>query len=213
MNRRPQIIRKARSAEDFYKVCRLRYDVYVAEMHRNVGSQIICHHNKVLADYLDPFSHTFFAETEGQIVGSLRITLRAEASFPHEDLYVSNWIERKFGGSTALVTKLMVKPEHRRSRIFRELVREGFRFILENEATSTIIDCNDHLVSVFSRLGFRQYRPDYQHEEYGNVHAMVLDNYDSDHLEACRSPLRNVLAEHLQAQETTETAQKMEAIQ
>jgi hypothetical protein len=77
------------------------------------------------------------------------------------------------------------------------LVLACYRLGLERNIRWNFIDCNDHLVGFFTRLGFVQHLPKAWHPEYGHVTRMRLDLLDEAHLASVCSPFLGVLAEQL----------------
>ena len=75
------------------------------------------------------------------------------------------------------------------------------------------IDCNDHLVRLFSRLGYSRHLPALYLKEYGAVNSMRLDITDEQHLRTVGSPFLPVLRRFLREQGlAARTAQVPESI-
>jgi hypothetical protein len=90
---------------------------------------------------------------------------------------------------TSLTTKLMIKPEYRKTTLAVRLAIATYRQGLKDGIRYDFIDANSHLINFFSGLGYRVHRTA-NHPEYGDVTIMVLDLEDINHLESIRSPFR-----------------------
>ena len=60
-----------------------------------------------------------------------------------------------------------------------------------DHASRTLLDANDHLVPMYTRIGFRPLARR-RHPLYGAVTVTAWDLLDTDHLRACRSPFLRV---------------------
>ena len=70
--------------------------------------------------------------------------------------------------TTSVSTRLMVSPEHRGSTLATRLCRAAFDFGSDHGVVWNFMDCNDHLVGFFARMGFEKTHTAI-HEEYGRV--------------------------------------------
>src|SRR5260370_12053413 len=92
----------------------------------------------------------------------------------------------------SMCTRLMVVPRLRRTSLAMRLAQASYAFGLRNQIRYNFIDCDDHLVGFFTRLGYRFQRRA-EHPEYGMGNVMRLDMLDRANLVRQRSPFLAVL--------------------
>ena len=184
-------IRLAESRDDREKVYGFRYTVYVEEMGRR---QIHADHwRRTIVEPLDEHAKVLVALEDDHVVGTIRINIGSESdlgTYPH--LYDMFWVGEHFHNRVSVTTKLMVSPKYRGGTLPVRLASTGYRLAAESRVLFDFIDCNAHLESFFTRLGYRRYRPTVNHCEYGEVLPMVLMLEDTDHLVKVKSPLLRV---------------------
>ena len=168
------------------EVYRFRYEVYVREMRRPQPDAD--HDRGRLVDALDDGGMLLAAlSPSGRVIGTLRANLFDEpAARDYERLYELTLTdaERRV---TSLTTRMMVAPGYRGSGLALSLARVRFRIAIDSGLARDYMDCNDHLVPFFSRLGYRPKRR-IVHPDYGDVTLMTCP-VDVDRLAALRSPL------------------------
>jgi hypothetical protein len=80
----------------------------------------------------------------------------------------------------------MILPELRGSTLATRLSCASFDLGLNHGVVWNFIDCNDHLVGFFARMGYERTHAAV-HEEYGRVNVMRLNIRDYSHLKATGS--------------------------
>ena len=187
-------IRIAESEEEREAIYRFRYQVYVEEMHRpqkdadDVARRI--------EDALDATAFNIAAWKGRTVVGVARANFARNGGLGmYEEFYDMNSVGVDHPWRTSITTRLMVAPEHRHSMLPMMLVIACYRLGLTNNIRWNFIDCNDHLVGFFTRLGFVQHLPNARHPEYGHVTRMRLSLLDDAHLASVCSPFLGVLSD------------------
>lgn len=192
----PIVIRQVVDPEELEALYRFRYSVYVEEMQR---FQVYAdHHRKRIEDPLDRTGCNLAAWIDGRIVGCVRSNLSRDGGLGayHAMLRMENVPAGDFPGTTSLCTRLMLCSGYRNSSLLARLFAENYKFGLRAGIKWTFLDCNDHLVEMFARLGFeRTHLAD--HPEYGLVNAMRLELLDLEHLKASGSMFAPILKRHL----------------
>ncbi len=172
---------------------RFWYDIYVTEMGRDFDKA-----NHALKELDDPRAHhgeLIVAHRGDTVVGTLICTPSwTNALGEYEALYDLKRFGAKHPQNTGIITKLMVAPEYRNSRLSVGIACELYRHAVPSGVHHAFIDCNDHLVPFFRRLGFTEWSPAVQHCDYGKVHVLKLDCLDLARLKKLRSPLYMVAA-------------------
>ena len=183
MGARIVVVDSAHLREEVY---RFRYDVYVREMRRPQPDAD--HDGGRLVDTLDEGGLLLAAlGPSGRVIGTLRANLFDEpGALDYERLYglALTDAERRV---TSLTTRMMVAPGYRGSGLALALARKRFKSAIATGLARDYMDCNDHLVPFFSRLGYRAERR-IVHPDYGEVTLMTCP-VDLDRLAALRSPL------------------------
>ena len=181
----------ARTPELREKVYRLRYDIFVEEMHLFSGRAD--HQRRVLVEESDAASRLLLASIDGEPMGTLRLTLGKDAppSQEYEETYdLGRWVPHTVPVEQIMVcTRFAVRPDLRGGFTAFELIREVLRCGIEEDVELVFADCQPHLLNLYARLGFRSYRPTYPDAEYGIMVPLVLVGRDVEHLRASGSPI------------------------
>ncbi len=181
-------IRFARSSEDRLRVFRFRYAIYVEEMKR------VQKHadplRRVIEEPFDETGHLLLAESEGEIVGTVRTNFGGETDLGYyAGLFRMESAGASFPERVSLTTKMMIVPRLRSGTLAVRLAQAIFDFGRDGGIRRDFIDCNAHLESFFERMGYRRYMPKAVHPEYGEVLPLRLDIDDEAHLRSIDSPL------------------------
>jgi predicted GNAT family N-acyltransferase len=181
-------IRSPNNSDEFERLYRFRYRIYVEEMNRK--QKYADHAGKRITDPLDDFATNLSAwNADNEIIGAVRINFARDGDLlGYEKFYIMDSVGDAHPRSTCITTRLMIAPEYRGSLLAIRLAVAAYERALNNGITQDFIDCNDHLVQFFIRLGYKRYLPKQVHEEYGEVTCMRLDGHDRVHLERVRSP-------------------------
>ncbi len=190
-------VRLVRSPTDREAVARLRYDVYVDEMGR---SQSCADHDaRTIHEPLDAQGVVVGAfAPDGRAIGTVRINPSADQGIALREIYAWENREREHPGQVCLASKLIVAREHRGTLLSVEVMRAALREILGRGWRFCFLDANDHLVRMYTRLGFvaRERR---EHPVYGSVTIMEWDMHDADHARSVRSPFLQDVVDHVGA--------------
>lgn len=180
-------IRPVATPAEYQAVCQLRYQVYINE--RRVDEKYADHDRRVIEEPLDEQGLVLAAFEDGRVVGSIRMNVGHDPHIgDYADFYDIDGIGGSDRGTKAIVTKLMVDQDHRRSMLGIRLVQEVYQRFLEMGVRFVFIDANENLIKLYERLGFVAHLEDTVHPVYGLVRRMVIELHDEAHLEAVRSP-------------------------
>ena len=195
-----ETLRIAESAQDHEAAYRFWYDVYVSEMGRHRRDPLVSHERGILYDRLAARGTLYLATHEQQVIGTVLTTPLTEPfARPLRHLYGLNQQPLESLHNACVTTKLMVAPNWRRGRLMHRLIGEGYLETLRQGMRYNYMDCNDHLLRMFMRYGYRPHRADLIHPVYGRVNSLVADLTDRDHLARMRSPFLPYLDTHLAA--------------
>ena len=163
-----------------------RYRIYVEEMAR--PQKYADHPARRIRDPLDDRAYNIVAwDRKGRIAGCVRVNLAREGGldyYSHLLGLAAVGAEHPF--ATSVCTRLMIAPEYRSSTLATRLSGASFDLGLDHGVVWNFIDCNDHLVGFFSRMGYERTHTAV-HEEYGRVNVMRLNIRDHSHLKATGS--------------------------
>lgn len=191
----------AQSNADFDDVYRFWYDIYVGEMGRHQNDPNTSHASSRLYDPLATAGSLCVARRDGIVVGTVLSTpIEHPAAEKYQKLYGLTDLPTTERVATAITTKLMVSPSLRKTRLPLRLAFATYDWGLHTGIKHNYIDCNDHLVRLFRRLGYQEHLPLLYLKEYGAVNSMRLDITDEAHLRNVASPFLPVLRRFLQEQ-------------
>ena len=184
-------IRLASTAEELETIYRFRYRIYVDEMNRR---QFYADRaSKRIEDPLDRGGYNFAAFQGDEVVGVVRVNLPRTSDIAYYETFLDMHSADRFHPSaTSMCTRLMVTPRLRRTSLAMRLAQVSYEFCLHNQIRYNFMDCDDHLISFFTRLGYN-IRRRAEHPEYGMGTVMRLDLLDRARLAQTRSPFLAIL--------------------
>ena len=182
-------VREAGTAAERELVYGLRYDVYVRELgqYEDVGD----HERQRLSDPIDDVSRLILATIDGDLVGSMRATVGPDGVIPpslQEEYHLDRFTDLVPLELMGVFTRFFILPDHRGSAVPIELFREVLSIGAKSRLELAFCDCEPHLVSLYTGLGFRSYCPAFHDENLDLLFPLVLVN-DPGYLESIRSPL------------------------
>lgn len=185
-------IRLAKTREELDAIYRLRYEVYVEEMHRT--QRYADHGRKMIIDPLDINSFVFGAWDGSNLVATVRQNFyRLTNIGEYFDMYHLHLFTNALLDHTTLTTRLMVMPKYRKTTLPIRMCSAAYEFCTKRGSIVDLIDCNHPLDAFFKSCGYVVHRDDLVHPEYGQVFVMKLFAADSEMLERVRSPFRKLL--------------------
>lgn len=130
---------------------------------------------------------TLYAEWEGEAVGCVRCFFEQPriCDLAKRGINVQNEHTK-----VALTDRLLILPKFRRSKAVMYLINEIYRQALLESTHIALMECEDHLLNFYKRMGFKAYR--YVNYEYGGRYQLFINPWDVSHLEAVRSPFVSV---------------------
>ena len=177
-------------------IYRLRYEVYVEEMH--IFGDVADHERRMLIDANDADARLLYATIDGEYVGTVRLNLGKDAPFSDEFEQTYNF-ERFRPAATddqmMALTRFIVKGGFRGSPVAFHLIEECARIGLREGIEVAFCDCQPHLIRFYQRIGFRGYECRvYNDPEFGIMvpHAFVYG--DAGYLKSIRSPVYPIFA-------------------
>jgi predicted GNAT family N-acyltransferase len=170
-------------------VYRFRYEIYVEEMGRR--QKDADHARRRIEDRYDQHGVNLCAFDRDRVIGVMRMNFGSDASLGgYESFYDIAGAGNACPRQSGIATRFMVASDVRKGRLAVDIMSGAFHLSLERRIDYCFMDCNDHLVDFFTKVGFVEYAPVKTHPEYGDVHLMRFDLRDPRHLRASWSPFR-----------------------
>ena len=156
------------------EVYRFRYKVYVEEMARD--NPYICHVEKHISSPMDTTGHVYGAfRKDGKVVGTGRINYCRDGNVSfYPELMEMDLVGAMHPGHTSIGSKFMVHSRFRKTRLSLDLMQALVRRAIADNMLYIFIDSNAHLIPMYKKLGFREYRGNISHPYYGETTPMVL---------------------------------------
>lgn len=179
---------EAQTEEQKAELFRFRYEVFVREQHKYV--QTADHDRKSLHDELDHVATHLCLTENGRMVGSLRqVRGRRNASASMVEHFGLGSFETFPDTAFSFTGRLLILPNHRGSRGLLPLLQSIYDQARAAGVLFDFLHCRPQLVKLYEQVGYRRYRPHFQHPELGYQIPMALVLDDVPHLDRVRSPL------------------------
>jgi len=181
------VFRVAETDEDRAAIYRLRYELYVEQ--QGLFGDTADHERRFLCDEDDPRSILIMAESEGRLIGTIRLT-GAPFSYELRKTYEMDRFapvipdERIFVGM-----RLLVLPELRGGMLAMQCLLKAAEVAAMHKADLIVGNCEAHLLNHYQKMGFRPYGQLYNHPQNGVLVSIALVIGDLDHFRKLRSPL------------------------
>lgn len=176
-------------------IYRLRYEVYVEEMH--VFNDIADHERRMLYGDNDNNAWLMYAKIGDELIGSLRLNLGKSGRFSDEleETYDLQRFRKVIDDDQLLVlTRFMVRKAYRGSQLSYRMIEEVAEICKREAIEVAVCDCQPHLVRYYQRMGFRSYAcPVYNDAAFGIMIPLAFVIRDLAYLDDIRSPLRSAL--------------------
>lgn len=174
-------------------IYRLRYEVYVEEMARSLGSH--ANTDKLLFDSLDDKSILLYAQAGSDIIGTMRLTIAAVEDFSAELVKVFHMHKFKAlytdnsNPLLSLGTKLAITPRYRNSPALFLLIAKAYQILRDQSVHFFFGGCNPNMIPLYERIGFRRFVENFTDPGYGLLIPLVAIPADTPHFRAVKSPL------------------------
>jgi CRP-like cAMP-binding protein len=184
-------VKLASSDAEKERIFQLRYEIYVEEMNRK--QSFANHEKKLVYEPYDDTGSLFYAESDsGEIIGTVRINFRKDGPLECEELYEMENFAPFYPNQVSMSTKLMVKRNFRSSPVAGMLCMRIYEHARQNNVILDFIDTNPHLVRLYGQVGYRLYKKNIDHPDFGNVIPMVFLLDDMEYLKLINSPFIRV---------------------
>ncbi len=176
-------------------IYRLRYEVYVEEMH--IFNDVADHEQRMLYGENDAGARLMYAKVGDELIGSLRLNLGKDGQFSNEleQTYDLQRFRSAINDDQLLVlTRFMVRKAYRGSQLSFRMIEEVAEICKREQIDVAVCDCQPHLIRYYQRMGFRSYAcPVYNDAAFGIMIPLAFVVRDLAYLDDIRSPLRKAL--------------------
>jgi CRP-like cAMP-binding protein len=181
-------VRIATTNSERQTIYALRYRIYIEEMDGGARHREADAGARQLQDQWDSHAHHFYVNQDAEMVACARLVLRRHGPFECEHELQLARFTPAYPHYLSMSSRLALHPRLRGSSLLRQLTCAMFSFAREQDIRFDFIDCHPRLLPLYSRLGYRIYRPGFNHPKYTYVVPMVLVLDDRAYLERVRSP-------------------------
>jgi len=191
-------IKIASSKEDKEAIFRFRYKVYMEELNkRHIAAD---HDHKMLFDEADKYTILYYAANGNDVIGTVRSQRGTEGMFLANDKIffgIDVFDAHIDCCEMAIVDRLIVDQEYRHGSLAHELMLATYLGGLEVGTRICFITCDEKLLQMYQRYGFRVYATPVFLSSGEKRYRMVLMLCDRNHLQKVRSPFLRHLPESL----------------
>lgn len=188
--------RLAESGEDQEKAFRFRYQTYCEQ--QQLFLDVADHERGWLRDLDDSNALIWLAEQDGETVGTLRANVGTRGAFSGEltdtfdlgEFVAVIDIER-----IAVLSRFIVAPHLRGGTASGGLMAYAVQYGIAHGIDVVFCDCEPHLVDLYRRIGFRPFKPLYNHPTSGLLVPLVLLLGDRDYLIRINSLMLSLIPE------------------
>ena len=176
-------IRLAETTADREQAFRFRYQVY-CEL-QQLFVDIADHDRRWLRDVDDSNALIWIAEEDGETVGTMRANVGTLG--PFSDEHRETFDLDKFVGLAgaeriAVLSRYIAAPHLRGGAVTGGLMAHAAQYGIAHGMDIVFCDCEPHLVDLYRKIGFRPFKPLYNHPTSGLLVPLVLLLGDRDHL-------------------------------
>jgi predicted GNAT family N-acyltransferase len=191
----PRVIIATTEAEK-EEIYRLRYEVYIEEMDGARRHTEVDTSQRRMRDDLDDQGVQFYIRQKGVVVGCVRVNLRRDGPWECEDRFELDKFAPAYPDQIMMASRFAMHTGARGSALMMQLSCAVFEFCCEKNQHFVFLDCHPKLLPLYSRFGFRMYRPGFKHPKYTYVIPMVFANGDIEHLDRIKSPLAGIIRQY-----------------
>ncbi|WCL48997.1 methyltransferase domain-containing protein [Leptospira sp. GIMC2001] len=183
-------IKLAETEEEKYRVYALRYEVYIEELGR---TQVHADHkNRLIKEPWDDTAHILYVQDDDKMVGTMRTNRKIDGPMEYEELYDLEKFAPFYPNDVSMTTRLLVRDSYRNSMAAGMMCLRAYEMHREWGINLNFIDTRPHLVRLYQQLGYRFYKENIHHPEFGNAIPLVIILNDYEYLKEVRSPFIRV---------------------
>jgi len=189
-------VRFAQTEAELRASYQLRHKIYVEGMNR--FSYKSNHELKELQDEHDKNARAVIAIKKNKPIGTLRIFWGGDTHFiqEHEKTYhISKFTSLLQEKQICIVERLMVENNARGSLTILRMYQEVMNFVINNKVEVVLLNCEQHHMNSYLKLGFRPFAKQTHYPGVGLVTPMALIVGDYKYLQSVGSSFAMLLNE------------------
>jgi hypothetical protein len=190
-------IKIAETNAEKVEIYKLRYRVYVQEMQATVAAD---HRKKIIKDKYDLSGTLFHAQVGPRSIAAGRVNLKKDGDMELEYLYDLEKFEPFFPNRISSTSKFIIEEPYRSLSLAKKFATEMYRFGFGNCVAFDFINVDKNTYNFYKRLGYRGYKENVHHPEWGESCPLVLALHDYRYLEKIKSPFYNGMKANLEEQ-------------
>ncbi len=178
----------AKTAHDFAKVARLRYELYVERDQKPYAAQ---HDLRLFCDNIDLSSLIFSAHYGDELGASVRLTRAADAFLDPQLKLLAEAANLSTSeiDTTVINSRFVMKPTWRMRALAYPMFQEVYVTGLLAGAQRALLTTRRDLIGVFEKFGFQTMGLQIDDDIAGPLELMELRMYDVTHLRSIKSSL------------------------
>jgi pyrroloquinoline quinone (PQQ) biosynthesis protein C len=170
----PIEIRFCQNQADLKLVFKHRYEVFEKEGVQ--GSLVNSKSEKEISEPADDWGYHILVKQSEKVIGSARVNFSAEGKLPHQRLFQYSAFGSQGKYNEALVSRVIIDEEHRKGRLFFEIIQALYILGDTKGAAGFFIGAREDLAEACYRLGCRPYKEDVSYLSYKNLTLMYGKN-------------------------------------
>ncbi|HTK19216.1 MAG TPA: hypothetical protein VL442_06885 [Mucilaginibacter sp.] len=194
----PHHIQIAETSEECLSIYKFRYKIYVDELKKlHVNAD---HQQKLLFDEADRYMTLYYVTADSKLAATARSQRGFRGSFLKDDVgyFGISEFENFFDhDKIAIVDRLIVENAFRHTSLAHEMMLRIYIDGWQSGIRLCFITCDDNLLSMYIRYGFRIYQEPVLLNSGERRHKLLLLLCDKSHLKKVRSPFLFYLPEDL----------------
>jgi len=190
----PITMKLATTPEEKRQCYQLRYQAFVEEMGQLPPNAN--HFNKTITDARDENSILLGAFNGQEAIATCLINSKNLLDLPDHWLFDLEKNLKAYSGRVCVLSKLVIKSEHRGGSLTPRFCKFIFPFMLK-EAVVSFIGCDEKLGSFYEKLGFQKFSEAKPVPGFGKITPFFMHNFDETHFLKKRSILLPILKKYL----------------
>jgi len=188
------VFKEAVTHEEKYQLARMRYDIYIQEIGKNIQKGLD-HKKKIIWAEEDKYSKHFYVEKKEEgIIATMRLQtgdMRSLEPMEQELLGIDDLLQYCSFDLLAVASRFMVVKKYRKSLIGFDLLKEIIKYTTSNvyEIIAIFGFSIPKMLPYYYTIGSRLYKDCVYYPDRGIRYPIVFLNYDSEYLERINSPV------------------------
>lgn len=160
------IYKIANTEEEFSQIFKLNYKTFVDEIPQHEKND-----NKILVDKFHDKNTYIIAKNNKEVVAMISLCSERPFSLDQKIGNVDNYITKNYSNPIE-IRLLSIKEEYRKSKVFFELIKRTFNYIIQNSYDIIFISGTTRQEKLYKHIGFQKF-----HDNVGTKDAEYIPMY------------------------------------